>query len=808
MAAVRRRIRVAGLLDYVGGPYQTDVRLSLERVARERDVDLILAYGQRLEAPSAFERTHNRVYDMLGRERIDGLVVVSSVIANYCDDARLHEFFRKYAPLPTCSIGRPVDGAPSVVVDNMRAMHQIVSHLIDVHQRRRIAYIGGPAESKEARDRLAGYRAALSAGGIDYEPQLVIEGQFTRSSGAEVAERLLGGNAGFDALATANDEMALGALGVLKGRNVAVPDDVAVCGFDDVIDAGYSSPSLSTVRQPLRMLASRGLEFVLEQIAGRTVPPISLVQVELMRRESCGCGQPLGQAALHGANGDCSLRQVLADSVIAPSALQDWPSELLDALDGSPGGREARFMRALGNVLVAAEAQGVKLEEFHRAILLLRSFYGRDGQRSVELEDLWQRSRTAIAAAALRVQGTLRLNLETATQRIGWSGERISTSLSRPVLSAALAEELPRIGVSDVAVSLYRDSTCANLESIVAVKDGLVVPDVGAPMPPRELAPDAFFDSPRQRTLIAFPVRFQSESLGVVLLESGRDTPTYPYLATVVGAAVKASELHRSVIDQIAARQRLEQEHLVEQARVAARIQTALTPRDVSLQGLEIATEMRAAAQVGGDYFDLLPTPAGGWLAIGDVTGHGLTAGLMSLMLQSQVAALVNALPEASPASLVCSMNRALRDNIRNRLERDDHATLVLLRYERSGRVVFAGAHDPILVCRAESRCVECIETHGVWIGALGDVSSRTHDAEFTLREGDVLVLHTDGVTEARNAHHEQFGLERLCKSIITHAQKPARDIVSGVLHDVGAWTTSIDDDMSLVVARYSVSTG
>jgi serine phosphatase RsbU (regulator of sigma subunit) len=79
-----------------------------------------------------------------------------------------------------------------------------------------------------------------------------------------------------------------------------------------------------------------------------------------------------------------------------------------------------------------------------------------------------------------------------------------------------------------------------------------------------------------------------------------------------------------------------------------------------------------------------------------------------------------------------------------------------------------------------------------------------TQDLELELGDGDLLVLHTDGITEARSAHHEQFGLQRLCASIEGRFARSSAEIVQGVLDDVGAWTTSADDDMSLVVARYS----
>jgi serine phosphatase RsbU (regulator of sigma subunit) len=149
-------------------------------------------------------------------------------------------------------------------------------------------------------------------------------------------------------------------------------------------------------------------------------------------------------------------------------------------------------------------------------------------------------------------------------------------------------------------------------------------------------------------------------------------------------------------------------------------------------------------------------------------------------------------------------VNGAVYENVRGRLKRDEHATLLLLRYERSGRVTFAGAHDDIIVCRARTRRCVCIASSGVWIGALPAIDAMTRDAEFVLEDGDVLVLYSDGVTEARNAHHEQFGLERLCSTIESSQSAPAEAIRDRILGEVEGWCPSPDDDITVVVARYS----
>jgi serine phosphatase RsbU (regulator of sigma subunit) len=109
---------------------------------------------------------------------------------------------------------------------------------------------------------------------------------------------------------------------------------------------------------------------------------------------------------------------------------------------------------------------------------------------------------------------------------------------------------------------------------------------------------------------------------------------------------VRVAERTQERDEQIAHRARLELE-----VTVAQRIQRALLPRTFSIEGLDLAARMVPASEVGGDYFDILPVERGGFISIGDVSGHGLGAGLIMLMLQSITTTLVESFPKASSAS-------------------------------------------------------------------------------------------------------------------------------------------------------------
>jgi sigma-B regulation protein RsbU (phosphoserine phosphatase) len=256
-------------------------------------------------------------------------------------------------------------------------------------------------------------------------------------------------------------------------------------------------------------------------------------------------------------------------------------------------------------------------------------------------------------------------------------------------------------------------------------------------------------------------------------------------------------ELERSR-RSLAEKQRLERE-----LEIASRIQTSILPKRYDVAGLEIAARMIPASEVGGDYYDVFAMGDGCWVGIGDVAGHGLSAGLEMLMVQSVVSALVRHSPRATPSEHVRILNQVLYDNIRDRLGQDEHITLTLLRYD-AGVFTFAGAHEEILVCRAAGGACEHIQTPGTWLGGMRDISRVTKDSKLELAPGDLMALYTDGITEAMNAKGVQFGDERLTRILEENRDQPAAVVRDRVIEAVQAWQAHQDDDISVVVIRRS----
>ena len=175
-------------------------------------------------------------------------------------------------------------GAADVGVDNEAGMASMVAALVELRHRE-IAFLAGPSTLFVARARLDGYRRGLAAAGLPFDERLVIHTGFDKDGGALGVDTLLGGSARFTAIACANDPLAMGALTRLGELGIAVPGRVSVAGFDDVPVAAITSPSLSTVRLPLREMGRRGFAEAARVLTGQDITP-AVLPTELAMRAS------------------------------------------------------------------------------------------------------------------------------------------------------------------------------------------------------------------------------------------------------------------------------------------------------------------------------------------------------------------------------------------------------------------------------------------------------------------------------------------------------------------------------------------
>jgi DNA-binding LacI/PurR family transcriptional regulator len=181
--------------------------------------------------------------------------------------------------------GDPLGGIPVVSVDQVDGARQATEHLLDAGHDT-VWHVAGPKEWLETHGRIAGWRAALGSASVEVPP--LLHGDWSARSGYE-AGRVLASIDKVTAVFVANDQMALGVMRALHENGRAVPTDVSVVGFDDIPEAGYVTPALTTVRQDFDLVGRNGLQLMIDQInSGRRQAQALVVKSRLVVRESSG----------------------------------------------------------------------------------------------------------------------------------------------------------------------------------------------------------------------------------------------------------------------------------------------------------------------------------------------------------------------------------------------------------------------------------------------------------------------------------------------------------------------------------------
>jgi DNA-binding LacI/PurR family transcriptional regulator len=199
------------------------------------------------------------------------------------------------ASKPFVLLGRPAESQSLsyVDIDNRTAERNATAHLLRMG-RKRIALLAGPDYAVAAIDRKAGYLDALARAGIEPDPDLIYDGDFSAADAATGTRRVMEHSP--DAIVAANDVMAMASMSELAAMGVRVPEDVAVIGFDDLRAASRTKPPLTTVRQSISVLASEAIRTLTDLIEEPNLPPQQVViPTELIVRASCGAQSQQGE---------------------------------------------------------------------------------------------------------------------------------------------------------------------------------------------------------------------------------------------------------------------------------------------------------------------------------------------------------------------------------------------------------------------------------------------------------------------------------------------------------------------------------
>lgn len=568
----KRRRTIAVALDYMvllDDGFEAELRRSIDAHCRALDLDLLLIYGRAFEEPAG--AVHNRIFELIHPGRVDGLVIVSTSLAGFCGAEGMARFAERYAGLPLCSIGIELPGVPSVLLDNRPGMTAVIEHVLTEHDCRRVAFLTGPLGNPEASLRFQVYCELLERHGIVYDPDLVANGHFMKTGGYSAMFEILERGVVVDAVVASNDTMALGAIEALRERGYHVPGDIPVTGFDDLLLSRLSNPALTTVGQPFLTMTQAALHVVLEQLAGRPVPECLALPGQVVVRRSCGCN-PLTYGAGFG---------IFDNSATTPSAwLSEHSSEirialarrlsrmdedglreadqLLAALEQALWGNADAFYRALEGMLESAGAGNERYRALHDAVAQMRQEFS--SVTTSWLEAMFCDAISLIATANTTAQLERRLKIDDDYLKLLHIGDRCSLALDLSSLERELGMSLPEAGFRTVFVSCFPSGIDWELEPLVCLIDGIAVKPAESRFAATYLAPPSIFPSQRRNSMLAFPLVFETQVLGVAVFEYVPEVTGYIMVRDQIATALRSVLLHQEVLSRTMLHQRSIQE--------------------------------------------------------------------------------------------------------------------------------------------------------------------------------------------------------------------------------------------------------
>jgi DNA-binding LacI/PurR family transcriptional regulator/anti-anti-sigma regulatory factor len=549
--------------------------------ARERDVNMICFPGMPILTTADFSAQSNIAFALVSPESVDGVVSWASMLGNYVSVDELEAFHKRYHPLPMVTIGRTFEGFSSVLMDSYEGMREAVTHLIEVHGHRRLAFIRGPESHVYAQGRYRAYVETLEAHGLPVDPNLVTPAApWGPDTGREAVRLLLderGLRPGVDleAIVSVSEDTLLGALEALEARRVQVPEQVAVVGFDDTVLSQTHVPSITTVASPFYETGHAAAVKLLDVMEGVQVPQETIVPSRLVIRQSCGC---LDEVVVKAAVGPVDVQDESFESAVALrrdeilAAMEqavdpaspgfDWEERLLDSFvgnlkDESSGVFLSTLNWALRQVIIA----GAEAADWQGVISALRRQVAPylDGQELRRAEDLWQQARVMVGEAVQRAEGRRRRQSEEMTRAVREIGTALIATFALDDLADVLADRLPELGIPACYIELYEDPRPYQYPQPAPEWSRLILAyDVARPSGSKRvelepggrrfrtltLAPDGLLPQGRQYSLVLQPLFFQQNQIGFVLFEVGpREGEIYETLSSQLSSALQGALL-------------------------------------------------------------------------------------------------------------------------------------------------------------------------------------------------------------------------------------------------------------------------
>jgi CheY-like chemotaxis protein/signal transduction histidine kinase/DNA-binding LacI/PurR family transcriptional regulator len=591
------------LIANISRPWELQPWLGVVDEAFKQNVNLLCFPGRELRNPNGFEAQGNVLYDLVNTQQINGLVLWQGGFGENVSAEDIETFCARYRPLPVVSVENKITGYPSVIMDNYQAMREGIVHLIKVHGYRRIAYVMHEGERPRFLERYQAYVDTLAEYGIPFDSEL-ISPPFNLAE--QVTQWLKDIRSDCQAIASFSDSTVLQLLPMMKAMGIQIPQEMAVIGFDDVVESRILTPPLSTVHPPFYEMGRKAVETLVTLMQGGTVPDELVVPSRMTVRESCGCKSTmLTQVAMPPALKEApSLDKALtthrqkilsemqqALQANGQSHQEDHLNRLLDSfMADRKDPKSQAFISTLGELLNQVVAMGDEALIWQDVISAMRRQVNPylEGEALSSAEVIWQQARVMVGELAQRSQAYQAMQAEKQANILADIGQMVITTHDIADLMEVLARELPRANIPSGFLSLYDDPAApvsgASLRLAYDENGCIDVPAEQQHFLSAQLVPEGRLPQNRRYSSVVEPLFFREQQIGFALLEIGpRSGSVYEILRGQISSALQGALLVEQVKERAA--------QLDAAAKVSSITSSILNPSELIRQTVDLVRE-------------------------------------------------------------------------------------------------------------------------------------------------------------------------------------------------------------------------
>jgi methyl-accepting chemotaxis protein/DNA-binding LacI/PurR family transcriptional regulator len=544
--------------------------------ARAHNANLVCFTGNALKTPDRFKAPANILYEIAGAKNVDGIVIWSGGLYTYIGLEAMGDFCRSFLPLPVVTLESVHTGIPGLLIDNYQGIRSLVTHLIQVHHHRKIAFLRGPEGHAGAQLRYQGYVDTLAEFGIPFDPLLVSPYSADWVGMAAFTQLLDDQKANFESLVAVNDNRAMRAMHILKERGKRIPDDVAVVGFDNRVKGAVETPPLTTINPSFYEMGLRAIDLLMEQIAGRPVPTQEYLPTQLIVRQSCGClsaaiakavaperhmtdraDLPRWQQVVRKPLEMIGITQSRARFVQVARALADfnpaWAEPVWDAFWAEiTQAKTNHFILVLEELIFSSSSAPVAGMIWQELLSSLRNqiipnLQGNSAMRG-RAENLIQQGRVLTTDLVLRAQQCRQFVLDAKSEQLSSISQLLMNTFEVSALMDIIARELPKLGILHGYVALYEhpEAPLEGARLILAFDENGYLPlePGGLRYDTRNLLPPGMAPRDRGESLVVKGLYYQDEQIGLSAFGMERDeTAIYDILRGQISSAMKGAML-------------------------------------------------------------------------------------------------------------------------------------------------------------------------------------------------------------------------------------------------------------------------